>query len=168
MNTLPLKEGDNAILLIVLNGSYYTVGDGITTGNGLTFDSGSDNSIVRGLVINQWLQDGIRIAPTNPNPDGALNGISIVGNFIGTSADGTTEMANKTGISMSGSLNTVFNTAIGTSDVADRNLVASSFAFFTLGGDSIVTTSNVGTTIVNNYYIGADRRGTFALGNSHA
>ena len=121
-------------MLIVLNGSNYTVGNGITTGNGLTFDSGSDNSIVRGLVINQWIENGIFVNPTNPNPDGALNGISIVGNFIGTNADGTQEMANRTGIRLRGAINTVFNTAIGTSDVADRNLVAGSFAFFTVGG----------------------------------
>ena len=59
MNNLPLEEGDNAMLLIVLNGSNYTVGNGLTTGNGLRFDSGSDNSIVRGLVINQWIENGI-------------------------------------------------------------------------------------------------------------
>ena len=62
---------------------------------------------------------------------------------------GRQEMANKTGITVLEVINTVFNTAIGTSDVADRNLVAGSFAFFTVGGDSIDTSSNVGTTVVN-------------------
>lgn len=167
-NSLPFDQGDNATLLIVLNGSNYTVGNGITTGNGLTFDSGSNNSIVRGLVINQWLDNGIFVYPTNPNPDGALNGISIVGNFFGTNADGTQEMANKTGIRLRGTTNTVFNTTIGTSDVADRNLIAGSFAFFaprSCGG--INSLGNVGTSVVNNY-IGTDRTGTVALGNSNA
>ena len=61
-------------------------------------------------------------------------------------------MANRTGIRFRGAVNTVFNTAIGTSDVADRNLVAGSFAFFTVGGSSIDTSWNVGTSVVNNYY----------------
>ena len=54
-----LAQGDNAVLTIVLNGSNYTVGDGLATGNGLHFaplaNTSVDNSVVRGLVINQWL-----------------------------------------------------------------------------------------------------------------
>src|SRR5579862_6841869 len=55
-----LAQGSNAHLLIVLNGSNYTVGSGFANfANGLTFVPGSEGSVVKGLVFNEWLTDGI-------------------------------------------------------------------------------------------------------------
>ncbi len=160
VNSLP--EGNNAILQIVINGSNYTVGDGNVTGNGLHFTTGSDGSVVRGLVINQWLENGILIDSVN----GPVTGISVKGCFIGTDVSGMQEMANRTGIGFHGAQNTV----IGTSDPADRNVIAGSFGFlvtdsYGIRGGSICSVRTRGTVIQNNY-IGTDKSGTIALGNS--
>ena len=99
-----------------------------------------------------------------------LPAVSIIGNFIGTDASGTMQMANRTGIGISGAVNTCFNTIIGTSAFADRNIIAGSFGFlytdsYGIHGGCISSLANVGTTIINNY-IGTDITGTIALGNS--
>lgn len=161
-----LAQGDNAVLTIVLNGSNYTVGDGMSTGNGLHFAAGSDNSIVRGLVINQWIDNGILIDTSDAN----ITGITIIGNFIGTDASGTAQMANRAGIGNSGAVNTPFNTTIGTSDVADRNIIAGSFGFrtqdnYVIRAACISSLAAINTSIKNNY-IGTDKTGTNALENS--
>ncbi len=168
-----LGEGDNAVLTIVLNGSNYGVGDGLTNGNGLHFGAGSDGSIVRGLCINQWLYCGILIEASA----GSVSGISIIGNFIGTNAQGTQEMANAIGIGLSGLIgfpNTVANTIIGTIQKGDRNIIAGSFGnfegwngfnTFSLTSACIGTAADANTMMVNNY-IGVDKTGTQQLGNS--
>ena len=166
-------SGDNAILKIVLNGSNYTVGDGQFTGNGLHFVAGSDGSIVKGLVINEWLLNGILIDGSN----GPINGIQIVGNFIGTNAAGTAVDANRTGIGISGlnssgAINPITNTVIGTVLNEDRNILAGSFGYMILDGYNvrgacICSYGNSGTLIKNNY-IGTDTSGLSALGESLA
>ena len=163
-NTLPV--GSNAVLTIVLNGNNYLTGDGVTTGNGLHFLPGSDGSVVTGLVINQWLDNGILV----DSGDTSLSNVSIVGCFIGTDASGTQEMANRTGIGISGLIGTCFNTTIGTPAVADRNVIAGSFSWFLtdsygIRGAGISSFFNEGTTITNNS-IGTDKTGSLALGNS--
>jgi hypothetical protein len=168
VNTLAV--GDNAVLQIILNGSNYTVGDGITTGNGLTFTDGSSNSVVRGLVINQWILAGILVNPVNAN----VSGVSIVGNFFGTNATGTQTMNNQVDVGLSAGPDfnvSVLNTSIGTTAVADRNIFAGSFGGFVIvspyffHGAAIASVFNEGTSVVNNY-IGVDKTGTTALGNS--
>lgn len=165
-----LAQGDNAILTIILNGNNYTVGDGFTTGNGLHFaplaQGSVDGSIVRGLVINQWLDNGILLDGT----DATISNLSIIGCFIGTDASGMNEMANRVGIALSGTTNACLNTIIGTPAFADRNIIAGSFAAnysdsYGVSGGCISTISCNGSSIFNNY-IGTDASGTFALGNS--
>ena len=68
-----LAQGNNAKLKIIINGNNYSVGDGFVTGNGLHFVAGSSNSVVMGLVINQWLANGILIDGTA----GSVNGVSL-------------------------------------------------------------------------------------------
>ena len=165
-------SGDNAILKIVLNGSNYTVGDGQFTGNGLHFVAGSDGSIVKGLVINEWLLNGILIDGSN----GPINGIQIVGNFIGTNVTGRTVDSNRTGIGISGLnssgiINPITNTIIGTPAPADRNIIAGSFGYmfldaYNIRGAGICSCGNSGTIVQNNY-IGTDTSGMVALGLSH-
>ena len=161
-----LANGDNAVLKIILNGSNYTVGDGLSTGNGLHFIAGSDGSIVKGLVINQWIDNGILIDGTTAS----INGIEILGNFIGTDVNGTVQMANRTGIGISGATNAITNTIIGSPVPADRNLISGSFAFFlqddySVQGAALCSVFNSGTLIQGNY-IGVDHNGTQELGNS--
>ena len=163
-----LAQGDNAKLSIVINGSNYTVGNGFATGNGLHFAAGSSNSVVTGLVINQWLGNGIFIDGTA----GSVNGIAIIGNFIGTDSTGMIQMANRNGIGILGTTNPCNNTTIGTPVPANRNIINGSFGNFspaittnTIFCGNISSQGNTGATIVNNY-IGTNASGTAALGNS--
>lgn len=162
-----LIQGDNAILTIVLNG-INVISDGFTTGNGLHFGAGSDGSIVQGLVINQWFLNGILIDGTN----GGINGIQILGNFIGTDAAGSMALPTRTGVGISGATHQITNTIIGTPLPADRNIFGGSFGYlifdsFIVRGACICSCYNTGTTIQNNY-IGTDTSGTQALGLSQA
>src|SRR5205814_1236552 len=61
-NTLSLDAGDDASLLIVLNGANVA-----TDGRGLDLEEGSSQSNIRGLVINQWTTAGIYINDSNGN-----------------------------------------------------------------------------------------------------
>ncbi len=161
--------GNDAVIKIIINGSNYTVGDGVSTGNGLTFGEGSSGSVVKGLCINEWIDCGILI-------DGAveaLSNISIVGNFIGTNVAGTQVLANRVGIGVSGDsagVGPVTGTAIGTQAFEDRNIIAGSWGHsiiddYLLRGACISLFDHLNTTIYNNY-IGTDVSGTVALGNS--
>ena len=165
-----LAQGDNAVLAIILNGSLAPT-DASTTGNGLHFGAGSDGSIVRGLVINQWLLNGILIDGTTAT----INNVQINGNFIGTDITGTTVVANRTGIGISGATNAITNTVIGTPARADRNIIAGSFGYFILDSyiirgacicsNNSVAVASTGTLIQNNY-IGTNASGTGGLGTS--
>lgn len=150
-NTDPFES--NAVLLIVINGSNYTVGDGLTSGNCLTLQSSSTGSIVRGLVINEWIRDAIRISSPNT---------FIVGNFIGTNPEGTELLANRQGISLGAPNSTI---GIGSGDLSDRNVISGSFdAASALGSCIKVLTSN--NTQIKGNLIGTDKNGKKVLGNS--
>lgn len=168
INTLAI--GNNANIQIIINGSSYTVGNiGAGTGNGLTFAEGSTGSSVRGLCINEWLDCGILI----DGSVGLANDIVITGNFIGTNVAGTAALPNRVGIGISGDstgVGAVTGTIIGSAAEGNRNLIAGSFGFalidnYLLRGASISVFDTVGTQVVGNY-IGVDRNGTTALGNS--
>lgn len=168
INTLAI--GNNANIQIIINGSNYTIGDILAgTGNGLTFAEGSSGSSVRGLCINEWLDCGILI----DGSVGAANDIVITGNFIGTNVQGTAALPNRVGIGISGDstgVGAVTGTIIGSAAEGNRNLIAGSFGFsiidnYLLRGSSISVFDAVGTSVVGNY-IGVNRNGTSALGNS--
>ena len=71
--------------LIVLNGS--ASGGGVS---GLQFAAGSDGSIVRGLVIQQFATAGIDIK--------GANRIAVAGNYVGTDVHGTAKVGNGIGV----------------------------------------------------------------------
>ncbi len=130
--------------IIVLNGaSAGSVG-------GLTLAAGSDGSTIRGLVINRFGGEGLRIDNSGNN--------TIVGNWIGTSADGATDQGNTShGIEI---LDSSGNT-IGGSTAADRNVISgNNQSGISLWGVS--TTANV----IQGNYIGTNAAGTAAVGNS--
>src|SRR5260370_38206877 len=77
-NTNPPTMGINAVLLIELNGQF----SGSNFG-GLTLNA--PNCIVRGLVINRFVGDGIRVC---------TDGNVFEGNFIGTDPTGTMGFGN--------------------------------------------------------------------------
>src|SRR5213078_3549731 len=83
-----LAKGDNAVLLIQLNGASAGAGS-----DGIDISGGS--STVRGLVINRFgfPNSGMRLETQGGN--------TIEGNFIGTDPSGTTALANGAGIFIS-------------------------------------------------------------------
>jgi hypothetical protein len=80
-NTNPPTMGINAMLLIELNGQF----SGSNFG-GLTINA--PNCTVRGLVIDRFVGDGIRVC---------TNGNVFEGNFIGTNPAGTMAFGNGSG-----------------------------------------------------------------------
>ena len=125
VNTLTL--GDNANLLIELNG------ESTGSGSGLAFTAG--NSTVRGLVINRFFQDGINL---NSN-----SGYVIEGNFLGTDPTGSNSLGNgRHGVSLEDG---VSNSTVGGAAMR-RNLIAFNgvnFIVFGAGnGVGIVSGSN--------------------------
>jgi hypothetical protein len=140
-----LTAGDNAVLLIELNGA----GAG-NSGNGLTLGLNAAGSIVRGLVINRFAASGILIQG---------NGNTVAGNFIGTNASGTGALGNGLdGISVRSS-----STTIGGTITAARNVIsANSRHGISLGGGDAVVQNN----LVQTNFIGTDATGTHLLGNA--
>ncbi len=135
-----LTVGDDAALNIQLDGS------GAGTTFGINLGAGSDGSTIKGLVINQFELGGIRIAST---------GNSILGNFIGTDASGTSDLGNLTdGIAVVANNNT-----IGSSALADRNLIAGN------DDDGIDIATGVSGTVIQGNLIGTDATGIAALAN---
>ena len=107
-----LAVGSNAVLLIELNGAATVAGV-----NGLTIAA---PTTVRGLVINRFADDGIRV-----NAGGATS--VIAGNYVGTNAAGRRRAREQPGRGRasrrgSGSSPAASNTIGGTAP-ADRNLV---------------------------------------------
>ncbi|MCO6412446.1 MAG: DUF4347 domain-containing protein, partial [Thiogranum sp.] len=110
----------------------------------------SDNSTVRGLVINRFGEEGIQILMGNGN--------TIEGNYIGTDVSGTVDLGNiAQGISIVLSTDNV----IGGSTAAQRNVISGNDQAGIIVWD--VTTTG---TVIQGNYIGVDASGTRALGNT--
>lgn len=124
--------------IIVLSGT----GGGNVIGLNLT----TSNSIIRGLVINQF-DIGISIDGNN-----AVNNL-IAGNFIGTTATGLAPAPNRTaGIRL---INGASNNTIGGTNPADRNLISGN-----LGVGILVTSINTDPNLITGNFIGTDLSGT--------
>ena len=136
-----LAVGDNALLLIELNGA--NAGVGVT---GLMITAGS--STVRGFVINRFGGSGIQV-------DSSQN--LITGNFIGTDVNGTAALGNGfDGVLSFSSGNTIGGTTLGARNVISGNQ---------LDGISLVNAAATGNLVLGNY-IGTDVNGTKAMGNT--
>jgi CSLREA domain-containing protein len=134
--------------IIELNGT----GAGVNA-NGLNITAGS--TTVRGLVINRFGGGG-------SNGNGIFmqtNGGNIIeGNYIGTSANGTTDLGNaNNGVSIGG----VSGNMIGGTTGSARNVISGNNG---AGLTLIFTTAT--NNIVQGNYIGTNATGTAALGNS--
>ncbi len=136
-----------------LNGTLTIVLDGTSAGtaNGLNFDSGSSGSSVKGLVINNFTQEGIIIGAPY---------ITIAGNYIGTDSTGAIDRGNTgNGIGNTGT-GTADNITIGGTNSADRNIIAGNE-----NGGASPNTGDDNWTIQGNYFgIAAD--GVSALPNA--
>ena len=159
--TNTLANGDNAVLLIELNGAGAGAGTAKVGVAGLTLGPNSGGSTISGLVINRFSGDGILVKS---------NGNFITGNFIGTNAAGT---MGGTGL---GNANTTFdlvtpfragiyvdnasaNTIGGTSPAA-RNIVSGNILDnIHIVGNAAGATSNV----VQGNFVGVNASGTGIL-----
>jgi CSLREA domain-containing protein len=141
-----------ATMQVILNGNNNNF-------DGLTFNvtSGTGPSIVRGLVIRNFRQDGIQVNTTN-----AANFLTCQCNYIGTAADGvtgtTTNRNSDNGIEISSSPN----------NIIERNLISNNGSGLLPPIGSGVAILNAGATgnIVRGNYIGTDVNGTADLGNN--
>ncbi len=127
----------NGTLLIEIDGSAAGASDGIT------FDPGSENSVLRGIVINGFQNKAISLNTSN---------ITIAGNYIGTDPTGTINKGNFIGIAGSGTDET-----IGGPLPADRNIIDGNNSSAAYPSDRWVFQGN---------YIGVDATGIAAIGNS--
>ena len=148
-----LAVGDNAILLIELNGA--NAGIGVT---GLTIAAGS--STVRGLVINRFGGNGVAI--TGSGASNASNN-AVLGNFIGTNAAGTAALGNTLdGISLNDASN---NRIIG--NVVSGNGINQDAAGINLesnDSNNIIAGNEIGTNAAGDAMLGNSLHGIF-LGN---
>src|SRR5262249_8269321 len=133
-----LIVGNNAVLLIQLDGSSAAFGS-----NGLTITGG--NSIVRGLVINRFLGDGVAVLGAGGDP--------VQGNFIGTDPGGNVGLGNYSyGIDVEGSGNTIGGAVVGAGNVVCAST----------GPDGVNV--NGDHNLVAGNLIGVDAAGAAALG----
>jgi hypothetical protein len=144
-NTNPPTMGINAVLLIELNGQF----SGSNFG-GLTINA--PTCTVRGLVINRFVGDGIRVC---------TDGNVFEGNFIGTNPTGTAAFGNGSGAVggiVFGFCGTPSNCTIGGTTPDARNLISGNAL------DGIALGSGSGNTVQGNL-IGTDVTGTLPLAN---
>jgi CSLREA domain-containing protein len=152
----------NALPLIELNGQALTNSSNNT---GLLLRPGSDNSAVRGLVINSF-NDSI----SSVNPAGIYvqaHNIFIGGCFIGTNSEGTAASPNFDGIflgvaSCNGASCITNGTRIGSSAPAERNLISGNIR---AGITSETQGKKLTDTEISGNLIGTNAQGTAAIGN---
>ncbi len=125
-------------------------GSGSGTGaDGLDLGAGAGSSTVRGLIINRFFGDGVRIT---------TDSIHVEGCFIGTDAAGTSANGN---LSNGVLIDNVPNTTIGGTVAAARNVISGN----SLNGVGMQGIDGFGNAVRGNF-IGTDKNGTAALGNS--
>lgn len=124
------------------------------TANGLETGVSGSGSVIRGLIIRNFSDNGILLLGTNN---------TVAGNFLGLSGDGTTVAANNSnnvtyqaGIRVESSGNTV-----GGATAADRNVISGNM----FAGIELFGAGATGNQVYGNY-IGLDATGTLGRGNS--
>jgi hypothetical protein len=140
-----LTQGDDAVLVIELNGS----NAGNNT-NGLLITGGG--STVRGLIINRFVLNGIALTTAGGN--------TLAGNFIGTDATGTTGLRNKGGVILLSNNNTV-----GGTTPAARNLISGNINLQTFEGCGVCLNGGMSGNQIQGNYLGTDASGTSAVPN---
>ena len=146
-----LADGTNAVLLVELDGS----AAGLTT-NGLNVFT--DNSVIRGLVINRFF-DAVRLSGS---------GNALEGNFLGTDVTGTLPLGNRgygveiTGVAPS---NRVGTNGDGVDDAAERNLISGNGIQAPLAAGVWIHGAEAAGNVVAGNLIGTNAAGDAALGN---
>jgi hypothetical protein len=134
-----LAVGNDAVLNIELDGTN-------AGGIGLQLTNDAPNSVIRGLVINNFDPLGIHVLGSRNN--------QIVGNFIGTDPSGTQAEANANGVSIDGGRRNI----IGGTTPESRNLISGNV------GDAVEINQAIRNRVLGNY-IGTTKDGTERLGN---
>jgi trimeric autotransporter adhesin len=139
-----LARGTNANLLIELNGTDATFSDGLEIGDG------GSGSLIKGLVINRFGNQGIDVFSLSDT----LTNVKIEGNFVGTNPSGMEALGNGgDGIEMDAP-----NSVVGGSTPAKRNLISGN----DVDGLSVSIAKDV--TVEGNL-VGTKADGIGALGN---
>ena len=135
-----LAVGDNAVLKIVLSGaSMPNPAQNLESGLKIK----ASNSTVQGLVINDW-EIGIFV-------DAGTTANQVMGNYIGTNANGTEPLGNNEGVVVTNSS----DNTIGGTTAAARNIISGNSTY------GILITSALSTlNEVQGNYIGTDVNGT--------
>ncbi len=126
-------------------------GRAVAVNPGLDFSDASSGSTVRGLIVNRFGGDGIRLRGNNNR---------VEGNSIGTTADGAAAAGNGgEGVNM----DTSSNNTIGGTSAATRNVISGN-ASHGVGFGALFAVESAGSQILGNY-IGTDRTGAVAVPN---
>lgn len=153
----------NGSLLIELSGQNI-VGPAVT---GLNMANGSDNSVIRGLVINRFTSAGISL---NPGADG----VKVKGNYIGTDPTGLLDRGNVgSGVTTTGTLHGTEgadNVVVGGTLAADRNIISANSSHsndpnLVIGSQGLAIIGGSDDWVVQGNYIGVGANGTTDLGN---
>jgi parallel beta-helix repeat protein len=142
--------------LIVLNGSAAAA-----DADGLVLTAGADNSVVRGLVIQNFGAYGI-FAIGDSALD-TVDNLTIAGNYIGTDATGASVAGTGNG-STGIALFDASNVTIGGTTAADRNVIAGNGTTDLDAGGINVGRGSSNVVIIGNH-IGLDATGTAVLGS---
>ena len=130
--------------LIEIHGANYSGG----TEDGLRLTESADFSVIRGLIINRFATTGIALA--------GADDVTIVGNYIGTNAAGTSALGNGADGIWLGS--GAFRNIIGGTTAAERNVISgNAWSGITINGDDNFVYGN---------YIGLNAAGTAAIANA--
>lgn len=140
VNTATAPNALNGTLTIEINGT------SAGSSSGLTFESGSSGSTVKGLVINRFAVDGIMLNSSS---------VTVSGCYVGTDTTGASDLGNTSnGITVPTSSNTIGGTTSGARNVISGN-----------GGNGISVYTGTSNTIQGNY-VGINAAGTAAIGNT--
>jgi hypothetical protein len=132
---------------------------GASAGNAVGLKIGGDDTTVRGLVINRFMNGFGAIWVLVSDPEAGVSDVHIEGNLIGTNATGTAALGNKVGLTFSD----VASGSIGGASPAARNVISGNT------GDGIFAFPNIflpsSTLSIQGNFIGLAVDGTSPLGN---
>ncbi len=149
------SEGTNAVIRVVLDGSFAGGVDGLTV-----IGDECEKSKITGLAIVNFQKSGLFLDSKD---------ITVVGNFIGVLPDGGTAGGNgASGVSIFTQTGTGTGHAIGKSADADRNLISGngSAGVTLLGGSAVITGNLIGTNNFGTGAVGNVGNGVFLGGGS--
>ncbi len=126
------------------------VGTGI---NAFSFETGSENSLVEGLVVGNF-SEGIAFRMATSN-------ITIQGNYIGTNPTGTASNPNEIGVSHRGTSGTGQGALIGGLNPEDRNIISGN-----TDGSAAAASYPSTDWVIQGNYIGVGADGVTAIPNS--